>query len=164
MFQSFTGSSRRPRQVNLSGQHVDPFAAGGWGAPVASGTQKTVAAAQQERQHRQQERERLHATKRIQRTWRGHRTRRELASVRRHEWDILERYSTDEPNQYSAHLIEQLRLLLSFFNSHSTEDVGRLERLSKRLLVVNQPDFWSQEVFRSKLLRLAKVSLVVLDM
>ena len=88
MFQTFSGNSRRPRQVNLSGQNTKPFAAG-WN-PSASGTQTTVAHAQQERQFRQQERERFNASKRIQRTWRGHKTRRELADLRRKVWDDSE--------------------------------------------------------------------------
>jgi hypothetical protein len=89
MFQSFSGSSRRPRQVNLSGQDLNPFAASSW-APTASGTQKTLAAAQQERQQRQLERERQSATRRIQRIWRGHKARRDLADLRRAIWDHIE--------------------------------------------------------------------------
>src|ERR1700680_4464473 len=89
MFQTFSGRSRRPRQVNLSGQNLNPFAASSW-SPSASGTQKTVANAQQEREQRRQERERLNASKRIQRTWRGHRSRRQLADSRRALWDEIE--------------------------------------------------------------------------
>lgn len=127
MFQSFTGSSRRPRQVNLSGQNTDPFAATSW-TPTASGTQKTVAAAQQERQQRQLERDRLNATKRIQRTWRGHRARSELADAQRREWDEI------FAAKLSSNLPDELRLLLAFFSSHSPQDIQRLSDFAERAL------------------------------
>jgi ubiquitin-protein ligase E3 C len=161
MFQSFSGSSRRPRQVNLSGQQPDPFAA--WGtSPAASGIQKTVAVAQAERQHRQQERERLNASKRIQRIWRGHRSRRELADTRRRAWDDMEKDSARQASQISPDLVEESRLLLSFFNSQNPDDLSRLSRLGDRLLKASQEDGLSEKDLRPQLLRLAQTILASL--
>jgi ubiquitin-protein ligase E3 C len=161
MFQSFSGSSRRPRQVNLSGQQPDPFAA--WGtSPAASGIQKTVAVAQAERQHRQQERERLNASKRIQRIWRGHRSRKELADTRRRAWDDMEKDSARQASQISPDLVEESRLLLSFFNSQNPGDLSRLSRLGDRLLKASQEGCLSEKDLRPQLLRLAQTILASL--
>jgi ubiquitin-protein ligase E3 C len=161
MFQSFSGSSRRPRQVNLSGQQPDPFAA--WGtSPAASGIQKTVAVAQAERQHRQQERERLNASKRIQRIWRGHRSRKELADTRRKAWDDMEKDSARQASQISPGLVEESRLLLSFFNSQNPDDLSRLSRLGDRLLKASQEGCLSEKDLRPQLLRLAQTILASL--
>src|SRR6266852_5903960 len=122
MFQTFSGSSRRPRQVNLSGQNLNPFAASSW-TPAASGTQKTVANAQQERQQRQQEREKLNATKRIQKTWRGHKVRRELADSLRDAWDKAEAERSGSDS--GTALAEQLRLLVAFFSARRNDDLQR---------------------------------------
>lgn len=75
MHATFTGSSRRPRNVNLSGQNVNPFAAA-WSPSGASSVHKTLSQAQAERQQRQLGRDRLRAAKNIQRTWRGYSTRK----------------------------------------------------------------------------------------
>lgn len=133
MFQSFSGSSRRTRQVNLSGQDINPFEASSW-APTASGTQKTVAAAQHERHLRQLERERLVASKNIQRAWRGHRVRRNVADSRRQAWDLLENQHTHEEDLPEPVFMEEVNLLLAFFNYKSSEDTSRLVRLCQRLL------------------------------
>lgn len=162
MFQSFTGSSRRPRQVNLSGQNTDPFAATAWSPAAATGTKKTVAAAQQERLQRQQERAKLNATKTIQRTWRGHRTRRELADHRRQAWDDLEnRIATGFTS--SAVLPEELRLLLSFFNARRQQDVQRLAMFGERVLQQGGPEYFSKNEVYPHLLRLAEISLAALN-
>lgn len=127
MFQTFSGSSRRPRQVNLSGKNVNPFAANPFG-PSATGTQKTVAHAQQEREQRQRERERLNASKTIQRVWRGHKVRGDLAESQRRLWDNVQKGS----DQGSVP-VEQLRLLVAFFSSRRADDLERLELLSARI-------------------------------
>lgn len=162
MLRSFTGNSRRPRQVNLSGQEPNPFAA--WGiSPTASGIQKTVAVAQAERQHRQHERERLNATKRIQRTWRGHRSRRDLANMRRQEWDDLEKSSDEHDSCISFKVNQQLRLLLAFFNADNPGDIGRLSSFGERLLKASQEGYLSEHDIRPQLFRLANVILASLS-
>lgn len=127
MFQTFSGSSRRPRQVNLSGQNANPFAA-------VSGTQKTVANAQQERQQRQQERDRLNASKRIQKIWRGHRVREELADARRGKWDMINQ-TPGNSSQPALALVEQAKLIVAFFNRRRRDDVERILLLSEKLSV-----------------------------
>jgi ubiquitin-protein ligase E3 C len=161
MFQTFSGSSRRPRQVNLSGQNLNPFAASSW-TPSASGTQKTVANAQQERQQRQQERERLNASKRIQRTWRGHRSRRQLADSRRAVWDNVERH--EGQSNTNAVLIDQAKLLVAFFSPRRRDDVGRLTSLSSRIFVLGYQDFLGLGEVQPLLVRLANVTLEALQM
>ena len=162
MFQSFSGNSRRPRQVNLSGRETNPFSA--WGAPpTASGIQKTVAVAQAERQHRQQERDRLNATKRIQRTWRGHKSRRDLANIRRQTWDMLEKNDSVEVTYAHSQLAQELRLLLAFFNAEDSGDVIRLSRVGDRLLQAGQDGCLSEHDTRPHLLRLSNVILASLE-
>ncbi|KAI4152516.1 MAG: hypothetical protein LQ340_002866 [Diploschistes diacapsis] len=121
MFQTFTGNSRRPRKVNLSGRNSNPFAAvqqrtGPQGSPAA------VVQAQQERKARQQERERLQAAKVIQRRWRGYSARRGFATDLRQKWDMEQEdlqhshiswfESGGNDTRPSAHL----KLLLRFAN------------------------------------------------
>lgn len=161
MFQSFTGKSRRPRQVNLSGQNANPFAATGWGS-TASGTQATVAAAQQERLQRQQERARLNAAKTVQRTWRGYKTRRDLADSQRQAWDNLED-SIAKESPSSAVLPDELRLLLSFFSLRKERDMQRLARFGDRVLQQNDPRYFSRQDVQPHLLRLAQISLDTLS-
>jgi ubiquitin-protein ligase E3 C len=157
MFQTFSGSSRRPRQVNLSGQNANPFAASSW-SPSASGTQKAVAHAQQEREQRQRERERLNASKRIQRVWRGHRTRRELAEERRQIYD--QGYSEGD----GVELVQRIQLLLTFCNVRRTEDIARLTALSREIQTQNSTSFLNREDIQPTLYRLATITLNALTM
>ncbi len=134
MFQSFTGSSRRPRQVNLSGRNANPFAPSGSGL----GAQPALASAQQERIQRQRERERLHAAKVVQRTWRGHKCRTKINNDLRTEWDKHDAESTRLhaagskgtalPYAAEAEDLAQLRLLLRFFDARNDEDLRRLKK------------------------------------
>lgn len=158
MFQTFSGSSRRPRQVNLSGQNVNPFATNPF-APSASGTQKTVAHAQQERQQRQRERERLNASKRIQRVWRGHKTRRELAESRRELWDGVQAQGFAQ----SSVSVEQVRLLVPFFSSRRTDDLERLTKLSSRIANLGYEAFLAREDVQPLLVQLALVTVEALE-
>ncbi len=151
MFQTFSGSSRRPRQVNLSGQNSNPFA----------GTQKTVAIAQQERQQRQQERERINACKRIQRTWRGHRARRQVADLQRKVWDDLDTLGGHQkPDDV---LTQQLQLLVTFFSSKRPDDCSRLTILSSRISGLGYDTFLGKSCIQPKLSRLASIILGVLQ-
>jgi ubiquitin-protein ligase E3 C len=154
MFQSFTGSSRRPRQVNLSGRTPNPFAAVSSIRPPAGGpaAQNTLAVAQQERLARQQERDRLNAARQLQRTWRGHKSRRETHRIWRTEWDISEQQrqgraldfrETVDNGDYPRPLAQpylsetdcwmQLKLLLHFFDIRNQSDIMRLIYLSGSL-------------------------------
>ncbi|KAJ5803417.1 uncharacterized protein N7503_005867 [Penicillium pulvis] len=153
MFQSFTGSSRRPRQVNLSGRTNNPFAAFPGSspsrpAPHASNPQSAVAIAQQERMQRQRDRDKQNAVRVIQRVWRGDSSRRATHNAWRLEWDTNERLMTDamdvavgseagsenmvfssrRPAPYATadQCLGQLRLLVQFVSARKQDDVLRL--------------------------------------
>lgn len=128
MFQTFTGSSRRPRQVNLSGRNTNVFAAvGGTGGPPAP--QNALVNAQQEREKRQKERERQNAAKTIQRSWRGATCRKGVAHRLRQQYDEAEAQGA---GSNAGHELDQLRRLLQFFNSRSAADVERLRTFAVR--------------------------------
>ncbi|KAJ9658707.1 ubiquitin-protein ligase (E3) [Coniosporium apollinis] len=130
MFQSFTGTSRRPRQVNLSGRNTNPFAAS---TGTGAGSQAALASAQQERLQRQRERERLNAAKTIQRVWRGHSSRRRTRDALRAAWDQEEAVaSPGSPYTSTEASLLQLERLLRFANVRSAEDVRRIHRYCER--------------------------------
>lgn len=125
MYQTFSGSSRRPRQVNLSGRNPNPFATFG----NASGSQAALASAQQERERRQHERDRQNAARLIQRTWRGASCRKSVSQTLRDEWDAVERRdSHDKPVVES----QQLQRLLHFFSVRNKGDIHRLREWAAR--------------------------------
>lgn len=146
MFTSFTGNSRRPRQVNLSGRTNNPFAPYPFGRqnPHGPGPQNTLAIAQQERQHRQLERDRLGACRVVQRTWRGYWSRKTTHADWRAEWDTIERGRTSSPHLFddfvkqqgfssqaapfesAAACLAQLRLLVQFLEPWNGGDNIRL--------------------------------------
>ena len=145
MIPTFSGSGKKARNVNLSGRiNSNPFASAGgspskgFGAPA---TQSTVAAAQQDRQARQRERERIQAASRIQKTWRRYARESERKRGLRRAWDEIEAQrkggdlamtDSDEgrtpipPYESEETAWEQLSLLLEFvdFTRH-----GDLERV-----------------------------------
>ena len=145
MHQAFTGSTRKSRQVNLSGRGTtNPWANLPGSAKPSHGTpttQSTVAQAHAERQRRQHERERQTASRKVQKTWRGHHHRRSQKAQWRQQWDDVEqersRLRTDAavedllksgssaPRYPSAELaLSQLRLLVHFqeFRNHTVRD------------------------------------------
>ena len=145
MHQAFTGSTRKSRQVNLSGRGAaNPWANLPGSSKSSHGipsTQSTVAQAQAERQRRHHERERQTASRQVQKTWRGHHHRRRQKAQWRQEWDDIEQdriqSSTDTPigdlltsgssapRYPSAELaLSQLRLLVHFqeFRRHTVRD------------------------------------------
>ncbi|KAJ5183327.1 hypothetical protein N7492_000943 [Penicillium capsulatum] len=152
MFQSFTGSSRRPRQVNLSGRTTNPFAAFPGNSPSrqtphASNPQSAVAIAQQERLQRQRDREKQNAVRVIQRVWRGSHSKKATYGQWRVEWDSNEhemmlssglisdlaseddfRFSSRRPAPYATadQCLAQLRLLVQFVSSRRHSDIRRL--------------------------------------
>ncbi|KAI0969563.1 hypothetical protein F4678DRAFT_163998 [Xylaria arbuscula] len=133
MFPTFTGSSRRPRTVDLSGQrNINPWASSSR-TPALSGASKTVAQAQAERERRHREREELAASKRLQRVWRGHRDRRQLRDLRRREYDVLYRHSA--LLQTARQRIKQaLPLLLAILVPTNPDDQQRLDLFVSDLL------------------------------
>ncbi|KAL7899669.1 hypothetical protein HDV64DRAFT_246883 [Trichoderma sp. TUCIM 5745] len=124
MFSTFTGSSRRPRNVNLSGQASNPFSNTSWSPSAASNATKTVSDAQAEREKRQTERRRLKAASQIQKTWRGYRSRSTLREQRRNDFDLVYR-SLSDSDAYQR-LYVSFPLFLSFFSTAHAGDMQRL--------------------------------------
>ncbi|KAF9885785.1 hypothetical protein FE257_012367 [Aspergillus nanangensis] len=185
MFPSFTGNSRRPRQVNLGGRNTNPFAAypPGRQNPHGPGPQNTLAIAQQERLLRQQERDRLGASRTIQRTWRGYRSRKITRRVYRAEWDVVEEQrsgaipSFDEiarsadavlkppmPYGTAADCLTQLRLLVQFMEPWDGGDIIRLAWFSFAFQKTLQevPTIATEGEWTTPLKRLARLTLRVL--
>ncbi|KAK3073520.1 hypothetical protein LTS18_014424, partial [Coniosporium uncinatum] len=156
MFQSFTGSSKRPRQVNLSGRHSNPFGAPSTGSP----SHGALASAQQERLQRQKERERLQKAQVLQRVWRGTSSRMQVRRRLREEYDEEERsmirgdvgthspedlYSPDldmldrgqsiraKPYKSEEQALAQVRRLVRFIGTHNRYDRIRIARCSARM-------------------------------
>ena len=138
MFQSFTGNSRRPRQVNLSGRNANPFAKAG----TPQGTSNTVVSAQQSRLERQQDRARVQAATSIQRLWRGYIARQELRQAGRHDWEQAEDGlanaftlgSSFDAYPTPAVARDQLSRLLRFFDVKSEADQEKLVLIHHRLI------------------------------
>ncbi|GAB7342977.1 hypothetical protein MBLNU457_g1077t1 [Dothideomycetes sp. NU457] len=155
MHQTFTGASRRPRQVNLSGRKPNPFATVGQG----QGTQQALQSAQQERAARQQQRNQLNAAKSLQKIWRGHRSRTETKNQWRSQWDAGLQTAVDvgafksEEESLAAE-----KMLLLFYSERNEADIGRLLRYGKlRMKETNKSAaHWD--------LRLARCSLSALRM
>ncbi|KAH6605718.1 ubiquitin- ligase e3 c [Trichoderma cornu-damae] len=124
MFSTFTGNSRRPRNVNLSGQASNPFSNTSWTPSAASNATKTVTDAQADRERRQSERRRLKAALQIQRTWRGYRSRSTLREQHKNDFDLV--YQIPSDSDVSRRLCTSFPLLLSFF---STDRAGDMQRL-----------------------------------
>ncbi|EJT80554.1 hypothetical protein GGTG_00549 [Gaeumannomyces tritici R3-111a-1] len=131
MFPTFSGTSRRPRNVNLSGQRSDPFAGTSWGAGPSTGTTKSVAEAQADRQRRQQERDRLRAAQNIQRTWRGHHERQALQAERRRLFNDL--YRCQPPLSLSERVSRAFPLLPSLIGADHEEDYEGLTKFTEDL-------------------------------
>jgi len=128
MHQTFTGASRRPRQVNLSGRKPNPFATVGGG----QGTQQALQSAHQDRAARQQQRNELNAAKSLQKAWRGHHSRRVTKNAWRAQWDTELQEAVDlgsfksEDDSLAAE-----RMLLLFYNEREEADIERLIRYGK---------------------------------
>ncbi|KAH7020935.1 uncharacterized protein B0I36DRAFT_367409 [Microdochium trichocladiopsis] len=127
MLPTFTGNSRRPRNVNLSGQRPSsPWGSSGWSANpgASSGASKTVAHAQAEREKRQKDREELVATKRLQRIWRGHSARQKIRESHRRAFDSeMQRAG----GTGLGHITKTLPLLLALFDPKRDDDQNRLD-------------------------------------
>jgi ubiquitin-protein ligase E3 C len=132
-FTTFTGSSRRPRNVNLSGQpsNPNPFAASSWNRP--GDPSRTVHQAQVERQQRQRGRERLQAARTIQRVYRGCLARAAVRDRHRAQFDVVYESAASIPARERVE--RALPHLIRAFRLTDTQDVARLSRLCDDLLV-----------------------------
>ena len=160
MFSTFTGASRRPRNVNLSGQAGNPFSNTSWSPSSVSNATKTVSNAQADREKRQAERQRLKAAEQIQRTWRGHRARSEIANARRDSFDKL--YSSG-----SHATIERLHfafnLLLSFFSPQRHDDIHRLFLFARDCSMVDLERIPPSDSHPSRMIRFVQIMAKGLD-
>ncbi|KAE8147852.1 IQ and HECT domain protein [Aspergillus avenaceus] len=180
MFQSFTGNSRRPRQVNLGARNTNPFAAFPPSRQHPTGPQNTLAIAQQERALRQQERDRLGACRILQRTWRGYRSRKITRGVWRAEWDAAEQRRSgisphsamlpdsvgQLPVRYGTaeECLSQLRLLVQFLEPSNNTDIARITYFSNAFQKTLQevPTIATEREWTTPLKRLARLTLRVL--
>ncbi|KAK6073929.1 ubiquitin-protein ligase e3 c [Seiridium cupressi] len=154
MFHTFTGHSKRPRNVNLSGQQAtNPWASTGW-TSAPSGASQTVANAQAEREKRQKERDQIAAKKSILRVWRGHKVRKQVQSQRRQDWDEL--YSKDV--QVKDRISAALPLLNIFFDPRDPADQARLDSFVNDLKNV-----WPLDLEDRQLRKLTSVSVAALE-
>jgi ubiquitin-protein ligase E3 C len=161
MFTTFTGSSRRPRNVNLSGQAGNPFANTSWSPAVVSSTTKTVSDAPAEREKRHLDRQRLKAAGKIQRTWRGHRTRRTLADGRRAAFDTM--YRSSSSTAVAERLPVAFNLLLSFFSPRCIDDVQRTYSFARDCESSHIEHIAPRGVHPSRLGRLTKILVTALN-
>ncbi|KAF2744173.1 hypothetical protein M011DRAFT_470833 [Sporormia fimetaria CBS 119925] len=135
MFTSFTGNTRRPRQVNLSGRKTHAFGSTGTGA----GSQAAIDRAQQERAQRQRERDILKGAQVIQRIYRGYAARRRIAEVLRKEWDAAEEdsgtgqlHEISTPYTSAEESLAQLGKLVRFANIRTDDDQRRIRHYGLR--------------------------------
>ncbi|KAK0707438.1 hypothetical protein B0H67DRAFT_311243 [Lasiosphaeris hirsuta] len=162
MFPTFTGNSRKSRNVNLSGQRaINPFTSTSWSPASPVGASQTVAHAQAERQQRQQERDRLKAALRIQRSWRGHRVRRGVRLSRRQLLDQL--YSGGATVDALQRSIRGLPLILAVFQASKPEDHKRVRRVAQDLVQTRFGAFASGAVDASRMDKLTRVLIAVLE-
>lgn len=110
----------------MSGQkNLNPFAASAWTPATSSAASKTVASAQAERRQRQLERDKLKAAENIQRTWRGHKVRRNVKDKRRAELDVL--YEDDAlQSNIEQRSLQALPLVITALDPSRTDDQERL--------------------------------------
>lgn len=133
MFPSFTGSSRKPRNINLSGRKSAPPSRGPLlsRAPAHS---TSLLNAQQERAQREAERQRLKAATTIQRVWRGRKATEAQRVQWRREWDA--QFAGENP----ASWVQGIALFLAIYHGgfgkrQRSRDPRDLERM--RMLVLS---------------------------
>ena len=170
MFPSFTGNSRRPRQVNLSGRNPNPFASSG----ASKGQLAALTSAQQNRAQRQKERERQLAAKVLQNAWRGYSCREKLRRQLRKEWDAYET-RTEQSREVKddnivlyrseAESLLQVRRLIQYISPTDGEDKKRLLRWFSRHQEGIQQSYISisETSWNSTYLRIQKLVLSILN-
>ncbi|ERS99074.1 hypothetical protein HMPREF1624_04269 [Sporothrix schenckii ATCC 58251] len=162
MFPTFSGNSRRLRNVNLSGQrHTNPFTAHSLSPGTGSGASKTVADAQAGRRQRQQEREELKAARSIQRTWRGHRTRRQVKAGRRQALTELFDPSTSVTSE--ERIPRAFPLLLSSFNVREEGDLQLLFLFANDLAQTDYAALINGQLPQARLWHLVHILVLALD-
>jgi ubiquitin-protein ligase E3 C len=160
MFTSFSGNTRRPRQVNLGGRKSHAF---GGSTGSGAGSQAALDRAQQDRAQRQRERETLKAANTIQRVWRGHCSRRALADHLRQEWDTVEALP-DTPYGSEEEAYGQLQRLLKFAKTRNQGDASRIQRFaSRQMQTVQKLGLAAGGPWPSAYLRLQTITLAIIQ-
>jgi ubiquitin-protein ligase E3 C len=165
MFTNFSGNSKRPRNVNLGGRKTHAFGSSGSGA----GSQAALDRAQQDRLQRQREREELKAAGTIQKVWRGHASRQQLASLLRQEWDAAEgshatQQGTPAPYSSEGEAHAQLQRLVRFVNTRNQEDVIRIRHFTSRQVeTVRKLSLKASGPWPSAYLRLETMTLTIIE-
>jgi ubiquitin-protein ligase E3 C len=159
MFSTFTGNSRRPRNVNLSGQTGNPFTNTSWNPSLVSNATKTVSNAQADRERRQADKQRLRAAGQIQKIWRGYRTRQLLGNDRRVEFDSLSSPVSAEGvvSLPIERLPEAATLLISFFSTRRADDLKRLVCFSEAAARVDVSHLTPPQSHPSRILHLVRI-------
>lgn len=153
-FSTFSGSSRKPRNVNLSGQSTNPWATSSW-SPSNAGTSKSVAQAQAEREKRHRDRQELNAASRLQRLWRGHRDRQLVKQRRREDYDTL--YSQLAPHSPLNRIHLAFPLMLALFDPSRQDDHRRLDLFVQDLVSSDSATSLSQQTTSTSWDRLAQL-------
>ncbi|KAF2866893.1 E3 ubiquitin-protein ligase NEDD4 [Massariosphaeria phaeospora] len=164
MFQTFSGSTRRQRQVNLGGRKTHAFGSPGSGA----GSQAALDRAQQERAQRQRERDILKAANTLQRTWRGYSSRQRVDALLRERWDAVEGApaTTQTAVSYNseAEALGQLQHLLRFARPRNEDDIRRVRHFaSRQSQTVETLGITSSGPWPMAYLRLQRIILAVLE-
>nr|POE74757.1 putative e3 ubiquitin protein ligase [Quercus suber] len=143
--------------VNLSGRPTNPFAS----SSPSGGPQNAIASAQQERLQRQQQRERLGASSRIQRLWRGHTSRRKTFDLWRQIWDDLEQGASGHGAYASPEeSLSQLNRLMLFF--HPKHDIDRLTWYGLRQMATSDSQSCTSGEWPKAYLKIVKACLAAL--
>ncbi|CAK7233862.1 ubiquitin-protein ligase (E3) [Sporothrix curviconia] len=162
MFPTFSGNSRRLRNVNLSGQrHSNPFTAHSLSPGTGSGASKTVANAQAGRRQRQQERDELKAARSIQRTWRGHQARRNTKA--RHRQALAELYDSGSSLSPEVRVAVAFPLLMAAFDTRKTDDARFLCMLVEDLAKTDYAALASGQLSRTRLWHLVHILVTTLS-
>ncbi len=163
MFGTFTGSSKRPRKVDLSGQRRDnPFNGSSWSPSGQPGPSKSVEDANKQREERQRQRDRLRATLRLQKVWRGQQARNSLRKTRRLALDAV--YSDDSMLEPRERLLRAVPLILALFQASHPADVSRLTVVAQDLLDTKFSCFQSKAIHPTRLKKLTSILVTALEM
>lgn len=137
MIPTFSGNSRRPRNVNLSGRNNNKLLSA-WAPSSGFGTSDTIIKADEKRKQRQLEKKKLEAAQKVQRTWRGHRVRENLRYLRRDAFDRIYRQTfpssspIDDPAQ---RLLQGAPIICAAFQP-SKQDLNRIVLLSHDIIAI----------------------------
>lgn len=143
--------------MNLSGAVGNPFSNTSWTPSTASNPTKAVTDAQADREKRQADRQRLKAAGQIQRTWRGHKERRQLSDARRTIFDSL--YASDGASSHppTERLPLAFNLLLAFFAPARHDDIPRLLAFARDCETTRIEDIPPAKAHQSRVTRFAQI-------